>query len=129
MLCTHLKPMYVFFFGVDEDKFVKLAPEFFTTIESRNLAWGYIWGELQPPARNDSSKHMDLGKWGVMISGWRSREEHDSTERERRRGSVHSSRSSSREPFNWFKFMPTLLPDGSLSHHKRGRPGVQVQTR
>jgi hypothetical protein len=67
----------VFFYGIDEDKFAHLAPEFFTAIEKSDSCVGYIWGEIQPPAREDSSKHMALGKGGVMISGWRSREEHD----------------------------------------------------
>ena len=67
----------VFFFGIDEDKFAELAPEFFTSIEKSDACLGYIWGEIQLPARNDSSKHMELGKGGVMISGWKSREEHD----------------------------------------------------
>jgi hypothetical protein len=59
----------VVFFGIDEDKFAKLAPEFFTAIEKSESSPGYIWGEFQPPALNDFSKHMDLGKGGVMISG------------------------------------------------------------
>jgi hypothetical protein len=67
----------VFYFGIDDDKFAELAPEWFTAIEKSDSCVGYIWGEIQPPAREDSSGNMVLGKGGVMISGWRSKEEHD----------------------------------------------------
>ena len=67
----------VFFWGIDEEKFAKLAPEFFTSIAKSDACVGYIWGEVQPPALSDKSHHLDLGKGGIMISGWRSREDHD----------------------------------------------------
>jgi quinol monooxygenase YgiN len=67
----------VFFYGIDEDMFAELAPEFFTAIEKSDSCLGYIWGEIEWPAREDSSGHEKLGKGGVMISGWRSKEEHD----------------------------------------------------
>lgn len=67
----------VFFYGIDDAKFAQHAPEFFTAIEKSDACVGYIWGEIQPPARADTSGNMALGKGGVMISGWRSKEEHD----------------------------------------------------
>jgi hypothetical protein len=67
----------VFFYGINEDKFAELAPEFFNAIAHSDSCIGYIWGEFQPPFLADASKNMEMGKGGVMISGWRSREEHD----------------------------------------------------
>ena len=67
----------VFFYGIDEDEFAKLAPEFFTAIAKSDSCLGYIWGEVEPTVLSDTSKNLDLGKCGIMISGWRSREEHD----------------------------------------------------
>ena len=67
----------VFFYGIDEDKFAQFAPEFFTAISKSDSCLGYIWGEFQAPFLSDASKNMELGKSGIMISGWRSREEHD----------------------------------------------------
>ena len=67
----------VLFWGIDEDKFAKLAPEFFTSIAKSDSCIGYIWGEVQPPALSDKSGNLKLGRCGIMISGWRSREEHD----------------------------------------------------
>ena len=67
----------VFFYGIDEDKFVPLASEFFTAIAKSDACLGYIWGEIQEPVLSDKSGNAALGKGGVMISGWRSREEHD----------------------------------------------------
>jgi hypothetical protein len=67
----------VFFYGIDEDKFAELAPEFFTAIVKSDACLGYIWGEFQKPFLADPSHHMELGKGGIMISGWKSREEHD----------------------------------------------------
>ena len=67
----------VVFWGIDEDKFSKLAPEFFTSIAKSDSCIGYIWGEVQPPALSDKSRNLELGRCGIMISGWRSKEEHD----------------------------------------------------
>ena len=67
----------VLFYGIDEDKFANLGPEFFTSIARSDSCIGYIWGEVQPPALSDKSGNLELGKCGIMISGWRSREEHD----------------------------------------------------
>ena len=67
----------VLFYGIDEDRFAELAPEFFTAIAKSDACLGYIWGEFQKPFPADSSHHMKLGKGGIMISGWKSREEHD----------------------------------------------------
>jgi len=38
----------VFFYGIDEDKFEKLAPEYFTAVANSDSCLGYIWGEIQP---------------------------------------------------------------------------------
>jgi hypothetical protein len=67
----------VFFYGINEDKFAELAPEFFSAIANSDSCIGYIWGEFQPPFLSDASRNMKMGKGGIMISGWRSREEHD----------------------------------------------------
>ena len=67
----------VFFWGIDEDKFEKLAPEFFTAIAKSDACLGYVWGEIQPPVLSDKSGNAALGRGGVMISGWKSREEHN----------------------------------------------------
>ena len=67
----------VFFYGIDEDKFAELAPEFFAAISNSDACVGYIWGEFQPPYLSDASRNMEMGKGGIMISGWRSKEEHD----------------------------------------------------
>lgn len=66
----------VFFWGIDEEKFSQFAPEFFTAISKSDACLGYIWGEVQS-SMSDKSGHFALGKGGVMISGWKSREEHD----------------------------------------------------
>jgi hypothetical protein len=58
-------------------KFAKYAPEFFTAIEKSDSCVGYLWGEIQEPFRADPDGNMKLGKGGVMISGWRSKGEHD----------------------------------------------------
>lgn len=67
----------VTFWGIDEDKFIKLAPEWFTSIAKSDACTGYIWGEVQPNPLADPSGNAGLGKAGIMISGWTSREEHD----------------------------------------------------
>ena len=67
----------VLFYGIDEDKFAELYPDFFTSIAKSDSCVGYIWGEIQPPAIADNSGNLHLGKCGIMISGWTSREEHD----------------------------------------------------
>ena len=67
----------VFFYGIDDALFAKYAPEFFTAIEKSDSCLVYIWGEIQPPARADPDNNLSLGKGGVMISGWRSKAEHD----------------------------------------------------
>ena len=66
----------VLFYGIDEDKFAELSPEFFTAIAKSDACIGYIWGEVEAPALADKSANLTLGKCGIMISGWRSREEH-----------------------------------------------------
>jgi quinol monooxygenase YgiN len=65
------------FWGIDDEKFDELAPEFFTAISKSDACLGYIWGEIQPPFLSDASGNGALGRGGIMISGWRSREEHD----------------------------------------------------
>jgi hypothetical protein len=67
----------VFFHSINEDKFAERAPEFVTAIAKSDSCIGYVWGELQAPYLSDASKNMKLGKGGVMISGLRSREEHN----------------------------------------------------
>ena len=67
----------VLFYGIDEDKFAELSPEFFTAIAKSDSCLGYIWGEVETPALSDRSGNLQLGKCGIMISGWSSREEHD----------------------------------------------------
>lgn len=69
----------VFFWGIDREKFAKVSPEFFTAIASSDACLGYIWGEVLKPVLADPEGKTSLGSdiSGVMISGWRSREEHD----------------------------------------------------
>ncbi|KAL6892016.1 hypothetical protein GGI43DRAFT_413965 [Trichoderma evansii] len=67
----------VFFWGIDEETFRSKQDEFFTAIEQSDACLGYIWGEIQQPVLSDKSGYAALGKGGVMISGWKSREEHD----------------------------------------------------
>ncbi|KAL7893071.1 hypothetical protein HDV63DRAFT_392966 [Trichoderma sp. SZMC 28014] len=67
----------VFFWGIDEDAFRSKQDEFFTAIEQSDSCVGYIWGEIQQPVLSDKNGYAALGKGGVMISGWKSREEHD----------------------------------------------------
>jgi hypothetical protein len=57
-------------------KFVNLAPEFFTVIEPADACLGYIWAEVPQLVCVGPSDHMGLGRGGIMISGWKSREEH-----------------------------------------------------
>lgn len=67
----------VFFWGIDEDAFRSKQDEFFTAIEQSDACVGYIWGEIQQPVLSDKRGYAALGRGGVMISGWKSREEHD----------------------------------------------------
>jgi hypothetical protein len=67
----------VFSYGIDEGPFSELAPEFFTVIAQSDVCLGHIWGEIEPPVLADASGNAALGKGGIMISGWCSREEHD----------------------------------------------------
>lgn len=69
----------VFFWGIEQEKFGKVAPEFFSSIANSDGCLGYIWGEVLPPVLADPLGKMKLGSGvgGVMISGWRSLEEHD----------------------------------------------------
>jgi quinol monooxygenase YgiN len=67
----------VFFWGIEEDAFRAKQDEFCTAIELSDGCLGYIWGEIQNPVISDKSGYAALGKGGVMISGWKSREEHD----------------------------------------------------
>ena len=68
-----------FFWGIKEDQWTKLAPEFFASIAKADASTGYIWGEVDKPVLSDPSGYSDLGskKGGVMISGWRSKDQHD----------------------------------------------------
>lgn len=68
-----------FFWGIKEDEWTKLAPEFFASIAKADACTGYIWGEVDKPVLSDPSGYSELGskKGGVMISGWRSKDQHD----------------------------------------------------
>ena len=67
----------VFFWGIDEVAFRAKQDEFFTAIEQSDGCIDYIWGEIQDPVISDTSGYAAFRKGGVMISGWKSREEHD----------------------------------------------------
>jgi hypothetical protein len=66
----------VFFYGIEEDAFAKLAPRYFTAIAHSDSCLGYIWGEIEHPILSNTSGNASLGRSGVMISGWKSREQY-----------------------------------------------------
>jgi hypothetical protein len=63
----------VFFWGIDEDKFTKLAPEFFSAISKSDACLGYIWGEVQARSMSDTSGNLKLGRGGIVSSRSRSK--------------------------------------------------------
>jgi hypothetical protein len=67
----------VLFWGIDEVKFDKLVKPWITAIEKSDSCLGYLWGEVKSPARMDTSKNLDFGKGVIMLSGWKSKEQHD----------------------------------------------------
>lgn len=78
----HIKVYYApytavfFFWGIDEDEFKKLAPEFFASIARSDANTGYIWGEVEHPVLSDPTGLSQLGsKAGVLITGWRSKDQ------------------------------------------------------
>lgn len=66
----------IFFYGIDEDKFAQLSPEYFTAVAHSDSCVGYIWGEIEHPILSNKSGNASLGRSGVMISGWKSREQY-----------------------------------------------------
>ena len=65
-----------FFWGINEDEFTKLAPEFFASIARSDATTGYIWGEVEFPVLSDPTGLSKLGsKAGVLITGWRSKDQ------------------------------------------------------
>ncbi|KAL7917316.1 hypothetical protein ACQKWADRAFT_325931 [Trichoderma austrokoningii] len=68
-----------FFWGIDEDKWTDAAPELFAAIAKSDGCTGYIWGEVDTPilADFDGNASLGSGKCGVLISGWRSKDQHD----------------------------------------------------
>jgi hypothetical protein len=66
-----------FFWGIQPAEFAELSPEFFSAIANSDGCLGYIWGEVFPPFLADPLGKMKLGGGGVLISGWRSKEEQD----------------------------------------------------
>jgi hypothetical protein len=66
----------VFFYGIEEDIFAKLAPHYFTAIAHSDSCLGYIWGEIEHPILSNTSGNASLGRSCVMISGWKSREQY-----------------------------------------------------
>jgi hypothetical protein len=69
----------VLFWGIKDDAWTKLAPEWFASIATSDSCNGYIWGEVAHPVLADPRGNSKLGsgRHGVMISGWRSRDQHD----------------------------------------------------
>lgn len=67
----------VFFWGIKPAEFASLSPEFFSAIANSDGCLGYIWGEVLLPVLADPLDKMKLGDGGVLISGWRSKEEQD----------------------------------------------------
>lgn len=69
----------VFFWGIEEDKWTEAAPELFAAIAKSDGCTGYIWGEIDKPILSDSNGYASLGsgKCGVLIVGWRSKDQHD----------------------------------------------------
>ncbi|CZR69142.1 uncharacterized protein PAC_19042 [Phialocephala subalpina] len=67
----------VLFWGIDEAKFAELVKPWITSIEKSDSCLDYLWGEVKSPARVDTSKNLELEKGVIMLSGWKSKEEHD----------------------------------------------------
>ena len=67
----------VYFWGVDETTFGENSRDWVTAIERSDSCLGYLWGEVMNPPRMDPSENMKLGKGVIMLSGWKSKEEHD----------------------------------------------------
>lgn len=66
----------LFVYGIDEDAFAQKAPEYFTAIANSDSCVGYIWGEIEPPILSNKTGNASLGRSGIMISGWKSREQY-----------------------------------------------------
>jgi hypothetical protein len=68
-----------FFWGIDEEKWTDVAPEFFAAVANSDASTGYIWGEVDKPilADFDGNASLGSGKIGILITGWRSKELHD----------------------------------------------------
>ncbi|KAF1999520.1 hypothetical protein P154DRAFT_436980, partial [Amniculicola lignicola CBS 123094] len=65
----------VTFWGIDDDKWTKLAPEWFSAIANSDACTGYIFGEVQPNPLSDVSGNAALGRGAIMTYGWLSREQ------------------------------------------------------
>ncbi|KAK0763308.1 hypothetical protein N5P37_004295 [Trichoderma harzianum] len=68
-----------FFWGIDEEKWTDVAPEFFAAVAKSDSCTGYIWGEVDKPILADFNGYASLGsgKCGILITGWRSKAQHD----------------------------------------------------
>ena len=68
-----------FFWGIQEDKWTDVAPEFFAAVAKSDGCTGYIWGEVDTPilADFDGNASLGSGKCGILITGWRSKGQHD----------------------------------------------------
>lgn len=68
-----------FFWGIEEDKWTDVAPEFFAAVAKSDGCTGYIWGEVDTPilADFDGNASLGSGKCGILITGWRSKAQHD----------------------------------------------------
>jgi hypothetical protein len=67
----------VFFYGIEEDLFAQLAPQYFTAIAHSDSCLGYIWGEIEHPILSNKSGNASLGRSAVMVCGWKSREQYN----------------------------------------------------
>ena len=67
------------YWGIKEDEWTKLAPEFMAAVAKSDACTGYIWGEVDKPVLSDPNGYSKLGsgKGGVLASGWRSRYQYD----------------------------------------------------
>lgn len=66
----------VFIYGINESSFAQKAPEYFTAVANSDSCVGYIWGEIEQPILSNKSGNASLGRSGIMISGWKSREQY-----------------------------------------------------
>ncbi|PNP37115.1 hypothetical protein TGAM01_v201416 [Trichoderma gamsii] len=68
-----------FFWGIDEEKWTEVAPEFFASVAKSDGCTGYIWGEIDKPVLTDYEGLASLGsgKCGVFAAGWRSKAHRD----------------------------------------------------